>query len=72
MIRLIPAIRWHGRCRFILHRLFLLLRKARTVKFRWVAVLALWTILIGPVLGPPPSSAPSAQAKRPITSKIKS
>jgi hypothetical protein len=27
------------------------------MKFRWVAVIAVWTILIGPVLGPPPPNS---------------
>jgi hypothetical protein len=41
------------------------------VQFRWVAVLALWTFLIGPILGPPPSGGPPLQAKRPLEQKLK-
>jgi hypothetical protein len=32
------------------------------MQFRWVAAIALWTLFIGPVLGPPVSS-PARSAK---------
>ena len=32
------------------------------MEFRWVALIALWTLLIGPVLGPPVTS-PARPAK---------
>lgn len=33
------------------------------MQFRWVALIAVWTILIGPVLGPPPSGSQPASGK---------
>lgn len=42
------------------------------MEFRWVAAIALWSMLIGPVLGPPlPTPVPceSASARAPAVSK---
>jgi hypothetical protein len=33
------------------------------MQFRWIALIAVWTILIGPILGPPPSGSPSPTNK---------
>ena len=79
--------RWHARSKLRLYGLrhsalgtalalatmvaFSLLKKARTVRFRWVAAIALWTFLIGPVLGPPPPSGPPPSAKRPLIQQHK-
>jgi hypothetical protein len=32
------------------------------MEFRWVALIALWTLLIGPVLGPPVTRSAKTQA----------
>jgi hypothetical protein len=42
------------------------------MQFRWVSLIALWTILSGPVLGPPTGGSPSAKERsndRPAASK---
>ena len=41
------------------------------MEFRWVAVIALWTLLSGPVIGPPSggSSAPAGKATTSQTAK---
>ena len=40
------------------------------MQFRWVVGITLWTVLIGPVLGPPlPRSADSAAAHAPSANK---
>jgi hypothetical protein len=31
--------------------------KGAAMQFRWIALIAVWTILIGPVLGPPQSGS---------------
>jgi hypothetical protein len=33
------------------------------MQFRWVALIAVWTILIGPILGPPPSGSQPSTIK---------
>jgi hypothetical protein len=44
-------------------------KKERAMEFRWVAIIALWTLLIGPVLGPPTGS-PHNSAKTQTTKTI--
>jgi hypothetical protein len=40
------------------------------MQFRWVIGITLWTVLIGPVLGPPlPRSSDNAAARPPSVSK---
>ena len=39
-------------------------RRSLVMEFRWIAAIALWTILSGPVFGPP-SSSPSAKERLP-------
>jgi hypothetical protein len=38
------------------------------MQFRWVVLIALWTMLSGPILGPPTNS--SAPAKGPTPEKV--
>jgi hypothetical protein len=33
------------------------------MQFRWVSLIALWTILSGPIFGPPTGSSPSAKER---------
>jgi hypothetical protein len=41
------------------------------MEFRWVAALALWTMLSGPILSQPAPSRPAALARPVLTSPIK-
>jgi hypothetical protein len=36
------------------------------MEFRWVAIIALWTILSGPVLGPGPGMRSAYSKSRPV------
>jgi hypothetical protein len=41
------------------------------MEFRWLALVAVWTLLVGPVFGPPASkSKSSAAAVRPAPARI--
>jgi hypothetical protein len=40
------------------------------MQFRWVIGITLWTVLIGPVLGPPlPRSSDNAEARSPSSNR---
>jgi hypothetical protein len=41
------------------------------MEFRWVAILALWTILSGPVFGPPSGGSPNAGERRTDKTAVK-
>jgi hypothetical protein len=39
------------------------------MRFRWVAIITVWTFLVGPVIGPPPSGLQSSGEKRVLLPK---
>ena len=40
------------------------------MEFRWVALIALWTILSGPVFGPPTNATSSAKERAPSKTTV--